>query len=194
MAVTSIGQWNWSKTQRTRVHTGWFSSSTTTACSSGTMVSRSAPRIYSSNYALRIEGKLYPKALASRKPIRRGAWFVLPLRHDQQAKVPSMLSSITSEDFAQVLLTLSSLTEIHVIDRTGSGLSGRFVRKPLKANPCQGWDECEIGGTWPASPVRRWQRFFYETNAVPPGISREGRSVEEGDRSIIILARPLDDG
>ena len=77
------------------------------------------------------------------------------------------------------------------MDRTGSGLSGRFVRKPLRADPSQGWDECEIGGTWAASPVRRWRRFFYETSPVPSRISREGRSWEKDDRSVIILARPL---
>ena len=152
-----------------------------------------APEIYSCNYALRIEGKLYPTALTPRTRMRRGAWFVLPLRQDQQPKVASMLTLIASADFVEVLLTLSSLTEIRVLDRTGSGLSGRFVRNPLAADPSRGWDECEIGGTWVTSSVRRWRRFFYETNPVPAGISREGRSVEQGDRSTIILARPLDD-
>ena len=67
-----------------------------------------APEIYSGNYALRIEEKLYPTGVAPRKPMRRGAWFVLPLLRDQQPKVASMLASLTAGDFAQVLLTLSS--------------------------------------------------------------------------------------
>jgi hypothetical protein len=151
-----------------------------------------APEIYSGCYALRIEEQLYPVALPARKNMRRGAWFVLPLLHEQQAHVVSMLERIASNDFAQVLLTLSNLTEIRVVDRTGSGLSGRFMRRPLRADYSRGWDECEIGGTWTASPLGKWRRFFYETDPVPSGISREGRSVEQGDRSRVILARPLD--
>lgn len=150
-----------------------------------------APEIYSGPYALRIEGKLYPTSLPNRSPAQRGAWFVLPLREDQRAKLPSMVEALTSSDFAQVLLTLTSLTHIRIFDRTGGGLSGRFVRNSKKGDPASGWDECEIGGTWGATPLHRWRRFFYETGPVPEGISREGRSVLPGDRSIVVLARPL---
>ena len=148
-----------------------------------------APEIYSGPYAVRIEEKLYPSPLSPRH--RPGAWFVLPLRLDQRDRVTSMLEQISSSEFAQVLLTLSSLNEIRVLDRVGSGLSGRFTRTEIHADDAGIWDDCEIADTW-SSSIRVWRRFKYETEPVPAGISREGRSVAEGDRSAIILARTLD--
>lgn len=149
-----------------------------------------APEIYSGPYAVRIEEKLYPSPLSPRH--RSGAWFVLPLRPDQRDRVTSMLEQISSSEFAQVLLTLSSLNEIRVLDRVGSGLSGRFTRTEIHADNAGAWDDCEIADTW-SSSIRAWRRFKYETEPVPAGISREGRSVAEGDRSTIILARTLGD-
>ncbi|MBA2719825.1 MAG: DUF3883 domain-containing protein [Chloroflexi bacterium] len=151
------------------------------------------PEIYSGPYALRIEDKLYPTALDPRSGPKRGAWFVLPVLRDQQAKVGSMVASLASPDFAQVLLTLTNLIEIRVIDRSGTGLSGRFRRTPVRGSPDQGWDECQVGGSWDWATPRIWRRFFHETEPVPPGVAREGRTVEPGDRSVVVLARPTDD-
>jgi len=150
-----------------------------------------APEIYSGPYALRIEDKLYPTPLPVRFQKGRGAWFVLPLATDQRSKLPSMVKALTSSEFGQVLLTMRSLAQIRVLDRTGSGASSRLGRRILAGDQHQNWDECEIGGTRDDS-LRTWRRFFYETDPVPSGVSREGRSVEPGDRSVVVLARPVD--
>jgi len=150
------------------------------------------PHIYSGPYALRIEDKIYPTAMPVRARSRRGAWFVLPVLPDQQTKLAAMVKQLVSAEFAQVLLTLTSLETIRIIDRTGAGLSGRFVRQSLRRSPDGAWDECDVGGSWDWAPPRLWRRFFHETGPVPAGIEREGRSVAPGDRSIVILARPLD--
>ena len=150
-----------------------------------------APEIYSGPYALRIEEKLYPVPLARRRAALHGAWFVLPVLPEQQSGLPAMLAALASEEFAQVLLTLTSLEQIRVIDRTGEGQSGRFRRTPLRRDQAHGWDECEIGGSWDWSETRQWRRFFRETGPVPLGLVREGRTVEPGDTSLIILARPI---
>ena len=151
------------------------------------------PEIYSGPYALRIEDKLYPNPLAARRLTGSGAWFVLPLIADQRPNIQRVVSSLVSKDFAQVLLSLVSLTEIRVMDRTGAGLSGRFWRTPIRSDAASGWDECEIGGSWNWATARTWRRFIHETAAVPSGIQREGRTVEPGDRSVVVLARPVDD-
>ncbi len=151
-----------------------------------------APEIYSGPFALRIEDKLYPVPLP-RRHMRAGAWFVLPVLAPQRPKLSSMLATIAAPDFAQVLLTLTSLSEIKVIDRTGNGMSGRFIRRKLLGDQAHVWDECEIGGTWPGVHPRRWRRFFHNTDAVPEGVSREGRTFEAGDRSLVIVARPIGD-
>ena len=150
------------------------------------------PYIYSGPYALRIEDKLYPTAIDVRARSRRGAWFVLPVLRDQRSKLAAMLGQLVSTEFAQVLLTLTSLETIRIVDRTGTGLSGRFMRRSLRRSPQREWDECEVGGSWDWAAPRLWRRFFHETGPVPAGIEREGRSVAPGDRSLVILARPVD--
>jgi Domain of unknown function (DUF3883) len=150
------------------------------------------PEIYSGPYALRIEDKLYPSPLTARRRTERGAWFVLPVLRDQQAKLRAMIGALVSPEFAQVLLTLTSLQEIRVIDRTGAGLSGRFRRTPVRTGEDSTWDECDIRGSWGWASARLWRRFFHETAPVPEGVSREGRTVEPGDRSVVVLARPTD--
>lgn len=97
----------------------------------------SLPEIYLGRYALRIEDKLYPTALETRAGMTRGAWFVLPVLVAERPKVPSMLRSLVSADFAEVLLTLTSLTEIRITDRTGSGCSGRFCSTAGPRQPAQ---------------------------------------------------------
>jgi hypothetical protein len=150
------------------------------------------PHIYSGPYALRIEEKLYPTAIPVRAQSRRGAWFVLPVLRDQRSKLAAMLGHLVSAEFAQVLLTLTNLETIRIFDRTGTGLSGRFVRRSLRRSPDGVWDECEVGGSWQWAAPRLWRRFFHQTGPVPAGIEREGRSVAPGDRSLVILARPVD--
>jgi len=102
-----------------------------------------------------------------------------------------MLRQLVSAEFAQVLLTLTSLETIRIFDRTGTGLSGRFIRRSLRRSPQGVWDECEVGGSWDWAAPRLWRRLFHETGPVPAGIEREGRSVAPGDRSLVILARPV---
>ena len=150
------------------------------------------PHIYSGPYALRIEDKLYPTAIDVRTRSRRGAWFVLPVLREQRPKLAAMLAQLVSAEFAQVLLTLTSLETIRIVDRTGTNLSGRFVRRSLRRSSDGVWDECDIGGSWDWAVPRPWRRFFHETGPVPAGIEREGRSVAPGDRSLVILARPID--
>ena len=116
---------------------------------------------------------------------------MLPVLRDQRSKLAAMLRQLVSAEFAQVLLTLTSLETIRIFDRTGTGLSGRFIRRSLRRSPQGVWDECEVGGSWDWAAPRLWRRLFHETGPVPAGIEREGRSVAPGDRSLVILARPV---
>lgn len=152
-----------------------------------------APEIRSGHYALRLEEKIYPTPLDVDDPVRpRGARFTLPVRPSERERLPSMLGDLTSPEFLHLLLTLENLQTIRVFDRTGAGRSGRFQRVVTTVGPRGAWDECEISGTWPGCDAQTWRRHRSRTDEIPSGISREGREFAEGERSVIVLARPTD--
>lgn len=107
-------------------------------------------------------------------------------------KACSPLNQLTGPEFLHLLLTLDSLESIVIVDRiTGRG-RGQFYRRPGVTNASRGWDDCRIGGSWPGCDEQAWRRYRYRTSAIPAGIVRQGREIEAGDTSTIVLARPTD--
>lgn len=150
-----------------------------------------APEIRSGPYAFRIEEKIYPEPLRLERR-RRGARFTLPVRPSELGRLASIVEQLTGPEFLHLLLTLDSLESIVIVDRiTGRG-RGRFYRRPGVTNASRGWDECRIGGSWPGCDEQAWRRYRYTSSTIPAGIVRQGREVEAGDTSKIVLARPTD--
>jgi hypothetical protein len=150
-----------------------------------------APEVRSGPYAFRIEDKIYPQPVPAGKH-RRGARFLLPVRPSEAARLASIVQQLTGPEFLHLLLTLESLKAIVIVDRiTGRG-RGRFYRRQGATDTRRRWDECRIGGSWPGCEEQAWRRYRFTTSAIPAGIARQGREVEAGETSTIILARPGD--
>lgn len=148
------------------------------------------PQVHSGPFAFEIADYLYPAPLPRKRRAFKGSRFVLPIRDDAHSSVDASLSELTGPEFLSVLLTLRHLRTIRVVDRTAAGRSGRFTRTSSSRGSSD-WDECTIDGTWDEVGAASWRRHYYRSAPLPEGVARARREFEPGDRSEIVLARPL---
>lgn len=149
------------------------------------------PEVYSGPYAFQIEGKIYPTALPGRVRRSRGARFVLPVRPSERSRLPGMISQLAAAQFLHVLLTLRHVRQIRIVDRLGTGQSGRFVARSTAVRRGSLGEDVEITGSWPGIGRETWRRYEMKSEPLSVGIAREGRNFDQGDTTQIVVARPV---
>ncbi|GEM_PF-6985404 len=147
------------------------------------------PEIRSGPYAFLIEDKIYPTPLTVTRRRSRGAHFRLPIKEGEKHRMAAMVDQLTQPEFLHLLLTLSSLQTIHVVDRI-HGRRGRFYRRVTRTSTH--WDECVVGGSWANCEEQAWRRYQARSEPIPGGLLRDGREFQPGERSRIVVARPID--